>query len=185
VANKQVIVVTDGDKTAYEAISRACKTLGLQPVRATRGNPTPIQGQSLIHAIEQTAGNPVVAMVDDRGDAGVGPGERDLKTILESDSLKVLGVVAVAANTRGVRGVIPEVSIDHDAQLVSEAVNKAGNESGHVLHGDTVDVLRQYPEVLVVGLGDPGKMGGGDAASKGAPATEEALKTILSRRAQA
>lgn len=179
---KQVIVVTDGDQTAYRAIAAACRTLGLHPVKATRGNPTPISGHRLIQAIQDEPGNPVVAMVDDRGEAGTGPGERDLETILDSDQLEVLGVVAVAANTRGVAGVVPELSIDHSAEMLTEqAVNKAGKAKGHVLRGDTVDVLRHYPDVLVVGLGDPGKMGGDDSAGDGSPATHEALKRILNR----
>ncbi len=178
-AKKQVIVVTDGDRTAYQAISAACEELGLAPVGATEGNPTRIRGRQLIQAIQSTPGNPVVAMVDDRGAADTGPGERDLATILDAKDLEVLGVVAVAANTRGVRGVVPELSVDHDAEIVSNAVDKRGRVSGPVLRGDTVDVLRHYPKVTVVGLGDPGKMDGDDSVGRGAPATTEALKAIL------
>lgn len=178
---KQVIVVTDGDRTAYQAIAEASRHLGLSPVVASRGNPTPIQGRALIHAILNTEGNTVVAMVDDSGDAGRGPGERDLVTILEDDQLEVLGVVAVAANTQGVKGVVPDRSVSHHAEMVSQAVDKEGYTKGHVLRGDTVDVLRQYPQVTVVGLGDPGKMGGDDAVERGAPATLRALKTLLAK----
>ncbi len=176
---KQVIVITDGDHTAYRAVSAACAQLGLKPVRATVGNPTPISGSALIQAICHTPGDPVVAMVDDRGSANQGPGERDLAAILRAEELEVLGVVAVAANTRGVQGVVPDQSVTDAAEIVSQAVDKQGRTSGHVLHGDTVDVLRDYPEVTVIGLGDPGKMDGADAIGQGAPATTRALKSIL------
>jgi stage V sporulation protein AE len=182
VPKKQVIVITDGDHTAYRAVAEACEGLGLDPVDATEGNPTPIQGQALLQAIYHASGNPVVAMVDDRGSAKKGRGERDLGTILDAEELDVLGVIAVAANTPGVKGVVPDLSIDHDAERVSEAVDKQGNASGHVLRGDTVDVLRNYPDVTVIGLGDPGKMGGDDAVGQGAPVTAQALKTILRNR---
>ncbi len=182
VPRQQVIVVTDGDVTAYRGIRAACEELGLTVVKATRGNPTPIRGQRLIDAIMAAgddAGRPVVAMVDDRGEPGTGAGERDLTTILASDQLQVRGVVAVAANTRGVAGVVPDRSVDKRQRIVRRAVNKGGQAQGTVLRGDTVDVLRKFPEVPVVGLGDPGKMGGSDDASHGSPVTARALRALL------
>lgn len=182
---KKVIVVTDGDRTAYRAIRTAAKALNLTPVGDTEGNPTPLGGEAVIRAIREAPGDVAVAMVDDRGDAGRGAGERDLETILRAEALEVLGVVAVAAHTRGVAGTVPDVSVDAAGDVVRGAVGKEGERSGRVLYGDTVDVLRRFPDVPVVGLGDPGKMGGQDRPQEGAPATTEALRMILQGRVNA
>ena len=184
VPKQQVIVVTDGDTTAYRGIHAACQELGLTVVKATRGNPTPISGQQLIDAILAAGDDthtPVVAMVDDRGESGIGRGERDLAAILASDQLEVRGVIAVAADTRGVAGVVPDLSVDKRQRTVRRAVNKRGQVDGSVLRGDTVDVLRNFPAVPVVGLGDPGKMGGSDDASHGSPVTLRALRAIVNQ----
>ncbi len=176
---KQVVILTDGDETAYQALSEACRDLKCHPLRASEGNPTPLHGDQLIQAIMKAPRDPVVVMVDDRGDAGFGPGEKALAALMESPELEVLGVVAVAANTHPVKGVKVEQSVDQSAQVVSHAVNKAGEEvSSNRLRGDTVDTLGSYSGV-VVGLGDPGKMQGHDRIEKGVPATRRALEEIL------
>lgn len=181
VGKKRVIVLTDGDHRAYQALKVACDRLGLGVVRDTQGNPTPLRGRSLIEAIVQTPGDPVVAMVDDRGDPERGRGERALEEILKSPRLAVLGVIAVAAHTKGVRGVEPDSSVTARARLTKGAVTKEGKPAGAILRGDTVDVLARYPKVPVVGLGDPGKMEGADDPAQGAPATRRALQEILRR----
>ncbi|MBX5466569.1 MAG: stage V sporulation protein AE [Firmicutes bacterium] len=174
-----MIVLTDGDHTAYRAAEVACRRLGIGLVRASAGNPTPLRGQALVEAIRKTPGDPVLAMVDDRGDPARGRGERALEDILRAPELDVVGVVAVAAHTRGVAGVRPDASVTAEAETVSGAVDKEGDPAGPVLHGDTVDVLARYPSVPVVGLGDPGKMDGEDRPERGAPATTEALRALL------
>lgn len=179
---RKVIVVTDGDRTAYRAIQAAARDLNCTPVGATEGNPTPLRGQAVIQAILEAPGEVAVAMVDDRGDAGRGAGERDLAAILAAKELEVLGVVAVAAHTRGVKGVAPDLSVEAGGEVIQGAVSKEGDATGRVLYGDTVDVLRRFPDVPVVGLGDPGKMEGRDRASEGAPATAEALRRIMRGR---
>ncbi|WP_430626284.1 stage V sporulation protein AE [Sulfobacillus thermotolerans] len=48
--------------------------------------------------------------------------------------------------------------------------------------GDTVDVLADdVGDVPIIGLGDPGKMGGHDAIGHGVPATRRALEEVLQR----
>lgn len=179
----RVIVVTDGDETAWRAIRTASRDLGLHPLRASAGNPTPVDGATLIEAIQRAPKEPVVVMVDDRGEAGTGAGEVALRQLLGAPGLNVLGVVAVASNTEPVSGVRPVYSVDRNADLISGAVDKTGHPDGTVLKGDTVDVLRRT-EVPVIGLGDPGKMAGQDAAGRGAPATRAALAALLGRDAQ-
>ena len=176
---KRVVVVTDGDETAYRALSEACQDLDCHPLQASKGNPTPLSGEELIDAILKAPRDPVVVMVDDQGDADAGHGETALKALMDAPQLEVLGVVAVAANTRPVQGVKVEESVDRSAHLVSRAVNKAGKAtSSPILGGDTVDALHSYSGV-VIGLGDPGKMGGHDAIHEGVPATKRVLQEIL------
>lgn len=179
---RDVIIFTDGDETAYRALKVACKDLGLHPLQASAGNPTPLHGDRLIQAIKETPHDPVVVMVDDRGNKGKGIGERDLEALMHGPGINVLGVVAVAANTHPVEGVMVDGSITNEAALVSTAVNKEGEPtSDTILHGDTVDVLSRGVSVPVVGLGDPGKMGGKDSINQGGPVTKEALEEILRR----
>lgn len=178
---KRVIIVTDGDQTAYRALSEACDSLQCHPLRASEGNPTPMTGEELIQAIQRAPQEPVVVMVDDRGDAGLGRGERALDVLISSPALDVLGVVAVAANTHPVEGVTVGASVDQDGHVVSHAVDKDGHETGTtVLKGDTVDVLQSY-QGPIVGLGDPGKMEGHDALHHGVPATKRAIEEILKK----
>jgi stage V sporulation protein AE len=178
-----VIVVTDGDHTAWEAIRDACEALDCYALRASMGNPTPLDGDALVEAVVRTGRSPVVVMVDDQGASDRGPGEEALKTFLESPRVHVLGVVAVASHTPGVDGVTPDFSIDATGERVSGAVNKEGDQAGRVLRGDTVDVLAEAdPALTVVGLGDPGKMGGRDRPERGEPATRAAIAALLKRR---
>ncbi len=178
---KDVIIFTDGDDTAYHALSVACKELDLHPLRASRGNPTPLTGDRLIRAVVDAPRDPVVVMVDDRGDKDKGIGERALEDLVTSPELHVLGVIAVASNTHPVKGVMVDGSITNASSLVSTAVDKAGDPTQNsVLHGDTVDVLNRE-KFPIVGLGDPGKMQGKDSIERGVPITKEALEEILRR----
>lgn len=180
---KQVIILTDGDQTAYRALSEACEELSCHPLRASEGNPTPLTGRELVTEILRAPAEPVVVMVDDRGDAGLGKGERALDVLIDAPELDVLGVVAVAANTHPVHGVAVDVSVDQDGNLIHHAVDKDGHAvSGRTLKGDTVDILESYSGPIV-GLGDPGKMEGHDSVHHGVPATRRAIEEILKKGA--
>ncbi len=175
-----VIVVTDGDATAWRAVEAASSELGLVPLAVSRGNPTRVDADRIIAEAQAQTGGPVVVMVDDQGDAGTGPGERILTHLLKDRRVRVLGIVAVAAHTSGVRGVMPDLSVDQHARGGAGAVDKDGEVVEGPLLGDTVDVLRGATEdIVVVGLGDPGKMEGQDALSAGVPATRAALAAVL------
>lgn len=176
---RQVVVLTDGDETAYRALSEACHDLSCHPLVASQGNPTPLSGPELLQAIHQAPRDPVVVMVDDRGDSGLGQGEKALQALLDASDIEVLGVIAVAANTRPVQGVTVDQSVNQDGRLIDRAVDKGGHAGpSRTLKGDTVDVLNQFSG-LVLGLGDPGKMDGHDAIQQGVPATRRALEEIL------
>ncbi|MHB1610150.1 MAG: stage V sporulation protein AE [Sulfobacillus sp.] len=179
---RDVIVVTDGDETAYRAIAAACRELDLYPLKSSQGNPTPLSADSLVKAVLDAPRQPVVVMVDDRGQADEGIGEKDLKALLESPQLNILGVVAVAANTPHVHGVAVDASVTQKGQVIERAVDKKGRATSNaVIHGDTVDVLANHEEISIVGLGDPGKMEGYDSIGDGVPATKAALAEILRR----
>lgn len=178
---KKVIILTDGDETAYRALAVACESLPCHPLKASVGNPTPLSGKELVNAVVDVPAEPVVVMVDDRGDVGRGPGEEALNTLLDAEELEVLGVIAVAANSHPVHGVQVDLSVNQYGKVVHQAVDKSGRgESSDTLKGDTVDVLAGYSGPIV-GLGDPGKMQGHDAIDQGVPATRRALEEILRR----
>lgn len=178
---KAVIVLTDGDDTAFSALIKACQELRCYPLRASHGNPTPLDGPALIQAIVEAPEEPVVVMVDDQGESGQGPGEKALQAILRDPAVTVLGVAAVAANTHPVRGVAVDASVTQDGQVVHRAVDKDGDPvKGNVLQGDTVDVLNRFSGPIV-GLGDPGKMQGHDSLAEGVPVTTQAIREILQR----
>lgn len=179
----RVILITDGDKVARRAMEYAARRLGLRCISASAGNPTPLSGPELVGLIHQAAYDPVLVMVDDKGNPGLGPGEEALAYICRSDDVQVLGAIAVASNTRRARGTQVDVSITRDGRVIEYPVDKDGQpDVGHpVLKGDTVDVLRELKVPVIVGIGDPGKMDGADCLDKGCAVTTKAIMEVLTR----
>jgi stage V sporulation protein AE len=179
---KRVILVTDGDEYAQEAITQACKNEGLYPVLSSGGNPTPLSGERLAWEIKQAPYDPVVVMLDDRGEVGEGKGEKALEHLLLDKSLNVLGVIAVASNTEEARGIEVTESVDRYGHVINRPVDKYGEPEpiGHrLLKGDTTEILARFPGVKVVGVGDLGKMKGNDNPAHGAEITTKCLKELL------
>ncbi|MGE5396116.1 MAG: stage V sporulation protein AE [Chitinophagales bacterium] len=179
---KQVILVTDGDQVAQQAVYQACKNLNLCPIMASGGNPTPLKGTAILSLITRAPFGPVVVMVDDRGKVGQGKGERVLEYLLNNEEIHVLGVVAVASNTKRAGGVVVNESVDWRGKIISQPVNKEGKperKENLYLEGDTVEVLSHYPTVKVVGCGDLGKMEGNDDPHKGAMITTACFERLL------
>lgn len=180
----QIIVVTDGDETAQQAIEVAAKDLELFPLKASGGNPSPLSGPEVLQLILDAPFDPVVVMVDDHGKRGPGPGERVLEFLFKCrHELDILGVIAVASDTR-VRGIHVDLSVTADGKIITGPVGKNGRreERWHNwLEGDTVEILRQHPGTLIIGCGDLGKMEGQDRASCGAAITRRCLREILNR----
>lgn len=180
----EVIFVTDGDETAQNAIEVAARDLDLFPLKVSGGNPTPLSGPEVLKQILNAPYDPVVVMVDDRGIRGEGPGERVLDYLFQCrEELDILGVVAVASDTHA-SGIRVDCSVTADGKLIKGPVKKDGR--GEVfwhrrLEGDTVEILRRYPDVFVVGCGDVGKMHGKDAREWGAGITSRCLQEILDR----
>ncbi len=182
--SRKVIIVTDGDMVAKRTIELAAKNIGGRCISLSAGNPTPISGRKAVELIKEAAHDPVVVMVDDRGNMGCGKGEKVLDYIVKSQEVEVLGVLAVASNTPAVEGIIVNESVTRDGHIVDGPVDKLGYPEPKVnkyLEGDTVDILNQLPISNVVGIGDIGKMDFADDRKKGAPITTKALKEILDR----
>ena len=182
---KRVIIVTDGDKIAREAVEIAAKKNGCRCISSSAGNPTPLSGQQIVDFIYTTPYDPVVVMVDDRGAAGKGQGERVMEYIIKHPHIEVIGVVAVASNTENIQGANVDCVITKDKEVMRGEVNKEGIPISDkaVIKGDTVDILNQFYEKipLIVGVGDIGKMEDCDKTEYGAQITSKALGLILDK----
>lgn len=181
----RVILVTDGDKVARRALEWVADNLGLRCISASAGNPTPLTGPELVALIKQVPHDPVLVMVDDKGNPGRGPGETALARICRSEDVQVLGAVAVASNTRRAHGTPVDLSVTRDARVIHAPVDKDGYPDSHhpLLVGDTVDILRELDVPVIIGIGDPGKMQGADCVERGFEVTRRAVVEILARTA--
>jgi len=179
---RNVILVTDGDSVAQSAVERATYNIGGRCISASGGNPTPLTGQQVVEAIKKAEHDPVVVMVDDKGTVGKGKGEEVMEYILNDKSINVLGVVAVSSNGKECRRLQLTASVTKDGVITSGTVDKYGNDVGkRKVCGDTLSILSDRDDILIIGLGDPGKMDFNDEILKGAPITTIALKEILKR----
>ncbi|MTI70926.1 MAG: stage V sporulation protein AE [Firmicutes bacterium] len=180
--NRKIILVTDGDKKALKAVELAAKNIGGRCISRSAGNPTELTGNEIVELIKIAKYDPVVIMVDDRGDPGFGKGEAALKEVIEHSDIDVLGVVAVASNTENVMGIKVNFSIDCKGDIVYGGVDKNGIKTeNNKVYGDTVDIINEYDFPYIVGVGDVGKMDGKDDCKIGAPIITKALKEIMDR----
>jgi len=179
---RKVILITDGDVVAKEAVEEAARNINARCITRSAGNPTPLSGQELVDLIKEAERDPVVVMVDDRGHTGMGKGEKALDYIMHSPDIEVLGVIAVASNTKNVRGVKVDCSVSKDGKIVKNGVDKYGNiKRDKIVKGDTVDILNSNEAPFIIGIGDPGKMEGHDNIEFGAPIVTKAMEEILQR----
>ena len=124
----------------------------------------------------------MLVMADDGGERKKGHGERLLEALLLDEDFQVLGVIAVAANTKRVAGVPVTFSITREGQIHRGPVDKDGRPEPpgqKRVEGDTVDVLNGLQVPIVVGIGDIGKMSPADRADHGARITTKAITKIL------
>jgi len=181
---RKVILITDGDQVARTAVEHAAAEIGCRVISRSSGNPTPLDGDQIVHLVKHAAHDPVLVMFDDNGDGDFGWGEKALEYVSCHPDIEVLGAVAVASNTPMVEGVRVDFSVDQNCNLVEGAVDKDGypsSVSDSVVYGDTVDVLSECNVPIIVGVGDIGKMKGKDHFLKGAPVTKTAILEILKR----
>lgn len=177
-----VIIVTDGDEAARGAVETACCDLDLFFLKLSAGNPTPLSGPEAINYVLQAPRAPVVVTVDDHGQPGVGRGEEVMECLLRETRIDVLGVLAVASNTRA-KGIPVDCSVTAQGHIVSCPVNKLGasKPAQPGLQGDTLEIMHKHPEVMIIGCGDPGKMDGQDDKCQGAAITSRCLQEIIDR----
>lgn len=180
---KKVILVTDGDQIAQQAVEEATRQIGGRCISASAGNPTILTGAQTVKLIQSTPYDPVVVMVDDRGSTEKGKGESVLEYVVKHPDLEVIGVVAVASNTENIDGVTVDCVVTKNKEVLSCQVDKEGNIASHnpLVMGDTVDILNELGSKVpfIVGVGDIGKMDGRDNPETGAQITTKALQLIL------
>ncbi|MGA8941804.1 MAG: stage V sporulation protein AE [Thermoactinomyces sp.] len=181
---RKVIIVTDGDNIAKQALEKAAEQVGARCISLSAGNPSPLSGEELVDLVKQAAYDPVIVMFDDCGDEKKGIGEQSLKYVATHPEIEVIGAIAVASDSKQSRGTPVHVAIDRNGRIISSPVDK----SGHAVYGqplrifgDTVEVLNELSVPFVVGLGDLGKMQHQDEVKIGAPITTKALQLILSQ----
>jgi stage V sporulation protein AE len=184
----RVILVTDGDRVAQEAVESIGASLGLRCISASGGNPTPISGKKIVDLLKTVPFDPVLVMFDDKGHSEKAEGEQALEYVATHPDIEVLGVVAVASNTTGISGVHADACVDCHGHIIDQSVDKHGEIKRNqdcacdpTIVGDTVDVLNQLEVPLIIGVGDIGKMDRHDDLSRGAPITRKAIEEILKR----
>lgn len=179
---RKVIIVTDGDMVAKGAVEAAARNIGGRCISASAGNPTPIKGAEVIEQVMKAEHDPVVVMTDDRGKKGEGPGEAVMETILRDEKIDVLGIVAVSSNGRDCNGLNVTCSITKDGEVIDGGVDKYGNNiRTNYICGDTLSILKNRKDLVLVGIGDPGKMDFKDEVLKGSPITTKALQEVIRR----
>ncbi|PLT28274.1 stage V sporulation protein AE [Peribacillus deserti] len=180
---RKIIIITDGDEYAKRSVERAASEVGGRCISLSHGNPTMLTGPDMIQLIKMAPFDPVLVMFDDSGLIGEGFGESAMKYIASHKDIEVLGLIAVASNTRQNEWTRVDVCIDRDGNLTPYGVDKNGVPELEIgkLHGDTVYCIDQLHLPIVVGVGDIGKMDGRDSADIGAPITKKAVELILER----
>ena len=184
----RVILVTDGDRVAQQAVEAIGASLGLRCISASAGNPTPISGKKIVELLKTVPYDPVLVMFDDKGRCEKAEGEQALEYVANHPDVEVLGAVAVASNTTGIDGVHADACIDCQGHVIDLSVDKKGEikkqkdcACNPVITGDTVDVLNDVEIPVIIGVGDIGKMDRHDDLSRGAPITRRAIEEILKR----
>ncbi|MDD3839806.1 MAG: stage V sporulation protein AE [Clostridia bacterium] len=178
--NKDIIIVTDGDRVAQRAVEVAAQNLGVRCISASAGNPTEVTGPEMESLILSAKSTPVVIMIDDVGKPGIGKGEGILGYLLKSQNINILGIIAIASNNES-DYVEVDCSITKEGEIIKNAVDKFGDKQDtNKIKGDTLSIINQINQkLIIVGLGDPGKMDFNDDISKGAPITTKAIEQIL------
>lgn len=184
----KVILITDGDGVAQNAVEEIAHDLKLRCISASAGNPTPIDGMEIVNLLKKVPYDPVLVMFDDKGLPEKGQGERALEFVANHPDIEVLGALAVASNAMDFCGAEVDFCVSKEGMLTDDPINKNGEKlksrlehDGPIVRGDTVDVLNDLDLPLVVGIGDIGKMKHKDDVCKGAPVTKRAIEEILIR----
>ncbi|KAA9026183.1 stage V sporulation protein AE [Niallia endozanthoxylica] len=182
-AKRRVILITDGDKYARKSLEIVAKEIGGRCLSVSNGNPSRLDGSTIVKQIKKVVYDPVLVMFDDSGFIGEGAGEKALRYVAAHEDIEILGIIAVASNPRHEEWTKVDVCIDRDGEITANGVDKYGIQELEVgkLYGDTVYCLDELNVPLIVGIGDIGKMAGKDHFEKGSPITRKAVELILER----
>lgn len=184
----RVILVTDADCRAKEAVEAAARNVGGRCISLSgcrHPGDERLTPDDIAELVRTAEGDPVVVMVDDEGHVGEGFGEAVIRHLVAADGIDVVGAVAVASNTADVRPAAVLLSVTRDGVVTGGGVDKEGHPTRDgLVRGDTAELLGELGIRTVVGMGDPGKMAGADRATHGAPITTKALEQVLERAKQ-
>lgn len=180
---RQVILITDGDDYARRTIEKVAKDIGGRCISMSHGNPSHLSGPEIVRLIKKATNDPILVMFDDSGFMGEGAGEKALKYVANHRDIYVLGVIAVASNTRQHEWTRVDVCIDREGNLTPFGVDKHGLPELEIgrMNGDTVYCLDELDVPIIVGIGDIGKMSKHDHIDNGSPITKKAVEIILER----
>lgn len=180
---RQVILITDGDDYARRTVEKVAKDIGGRCISMSHGNPSHLSGLEIVRLIKKATNDPVLVMFDDSGFMGEGAGEKALKYVANHRDIDVLGVIAVASNTRQHEWTRVDVCVDRDGNLTPYGVDKHGFPELEIgrMNGDTVYCLDELNLPIIVGIGDIGKMAKHDHIDNGCPITKKAVEIILER----
>ncbi|WP_044640288.1 stage V sporulation protein AE [Risungbinella massiliensis] len=184
---RQVILITDGDQVAQQAIEIAAKKVGGRCISRSAGNPTLLSGEEIVQLVLSADHDPVLVMFDDCGANYEGKGEQALRYVASHSFIDVIGAIAVASNSRSKHGTPVHMALDWNGNIISDGVGKEGcpKHTDHLrIFGDTVEILNEVQVPIIVGIGDIGKMQEHDMAEMGAPVTTKAVKLILQMNRQ-
>jgi len=181
--SKRVIVVTDGDAYARNALEYLAKRIGGTCLTHLAGNPTTATKDEMLYAIQGAEQEPIYVLFDDAGVPGVGLGEQVLVELANEPIVDIIGAIAVASHTRSLEWSRFDFAIDGGGELVPYGVDKEGVPEMEIgrISGDTVYCLDHLEIPTIVAIGDIGKMRGQDDIEKGAPITRKAIELILER----
>lgn len=180
---RKIILITDGDEYARRAVESVAAAVGGRCISQSHGNPSVLSGPAIVKLIKRAHNDPVLVMFDDSGFMGEGEGERAMKYVAEHEDIHVLGVIAVASNTRMAEWSRIDFCIDRDGELTPYGVDKYGVPELEIgrINGDTVYCLDTLNVPLIIGIGDIGKMARRDHYERGSPITRKAVEIILER----
>lgn len=179
---RKIIIVTDGDHVAREALEVVARRIHGRVISLSAGNPTPLSGTELVRLIHSAKYDPVIVMFDDCGNSKEGYGERALRHVANHPSIEVIGAIAVASNCLKSRGTPVHMALDFQGNVISHSVDKYGRPQYHEelrIYGDTVEVLNAIQIPIIIGIGDVGKMRRYDYYKIGAPVTTKAIQLLL------
>lgn len=180
---KKLILVTDGDEYARNAVRFVAEEIGGTCILESYGNPTKLTGEQMIKLTKNALNEPVFLMFDDSGLTGEGSGEIALKYVANHKDVEVMGIIAVASKTHCAEWARVDVSIDREGNLTEYGVDKSGLPDIEIgrINGDTVYCLDELNVPIIIGIGDIGKMSRRDSVKNGCPITRQAVELIIER----